>query len=101
MFVIGGGGWGVSRTGGSVRAGSLGGDGSSRSSPGRSLLGRLGDEDEANHARFLGTSLTSGSGRAASIVGFSEIGKLAGVASSERSSTGGVVTAVVEGQTTD
>ncbi len=96
MFVIGG--WGVSGTGGSVRAGSLGGDGSSRSSPGRNLLGRLGDEDEANHARFIGTSLTSGSGRAASIVGFSEIGKLAGIAS-ERSSTGGVVTAVVEGQT--
>ena len=87
-----------SRRGARPRKGSLGGDGSSRSSPGRNLLGRLGDEDEANHARFLGTSLTSGSGRAASIVGFSDIGKLAGIAS-ERSSTGGVVTAVAEGQT--
>jgi hypothetical protein len=51
MFVTGG--CGVSRTGTSVRAESTGGD---VSSPSRNLLGRLGEEDEANQARFLGTN---------------------------------------------
>lgn len=91
MFVTGGGGRGVSRIGAgvSVRAAAIGGDGSSRN-----LLGRLGDEDEddANQARFLGTSLTSGSGsdRPASTDGRSEFGKLAGAASDSGRSSGGI-----------
>ena len=78
MFVTGS--CDVSRTGASVWAGLTGGDGSS---PRRSLLGRLGDEDEANQARFLGTGLCSGSGRLALIVGVggSEIGKFVGMVS--------------------
>lgn len=97
MFVTGGGGCGVSRIGAgagvSVRgaaAASIGGDGSS---PGRRLLGRLGDEDEANQARFLGTNLTSGSDRLVSTLtdGGSEFGKLAGATSdSGRSGSSGV-----------
>jgi hypothetical protein len=97
MFVTGGGGGcGVSRIGAgvSVRAAavSIGGDGSS---PGRRLLGRLGEEDadEANQARFLGTNLTSGSDRLVSMLmtdGGPEFGKLAAGAASDsgRSSSG-------------
>lgn len=50
---------GISGSGGSSRAESTGGDGSSA---GRSLLGRLEDGEGANHVRFLGTSLVSASG---------------------------------------
>jgi len=91
MFVTGGGGCGVSRIGAgvSVRAASIiGGDGSS---PGRRLLGRLGDEeDEANQARVLGTNLTSGSDRLVLTLteGGSEFGKLAGAASDSGRSSG-------------
>ena len=88
---------GVSSTGVSFRTGLIGVNGSS---PGRNLLGRLGDEDEENQARFLGTSFFSGCGRLASIVGVggSEIGKLV-EAVSGRSSTGSgdcIVVTVVE-----
>jgi len=91
MFVTGGGGCGVSRIGAGVSvraAASIGGDGSS---PARSLLGRLGDEDEdeANQARFLGTNLTSGSDRPALTDGGSEFGKLAGAPSDSGCSSGG------------
>src|SRR5712691_308067 len=89
MFVTRGGGCGVSRIGAgvSVRAASIRGDGSS---PGRRLLGHLGDEDEANQAHFLGTNLTSGSDRLVLALtgGGSEFGKLAGVASDSGRSSG-------------
>lgn len=95
MFVTGS--WGVSRTGVSVRAGLTECDGSS---PGRSLLGRLGDEDEANQARFLGTNFASVSSGLALVVGVggSEIGKFVGTVSG-RSSAGcddGIVATVIE-----
>jgi len=90
-FVTGGGACGVSRIGAGVsvvRAASIGGDGSSSA---RSLLGRLGDEDEdeANQARFLGTNLTSGSDRPALTDEGSEFGKLAGAPSDSGCSSGG------------
>ena len=93
MFVTGGCGCGVSRIGAagiSVRAAaSIGGDGSSPS-PDRSLLGRLGDDDdEANQARFFGTNLTSGSDRPALTDEGSEFGKLAGAPSDSGCSSGG------------
>jgi hypothetical protein len=82
MFVTGS--WGVSRTGVSVWASLTGCD---VSSPGRSLLGRLGDEDEANQARFLGTNFFSVSSGLALIVGVggSEIGKFVGTDSGHSS----------------
>jgi hypothetical protein len=92
MFVTGGCSCGVSRIGAgiSVRAAaSIGGDGSSPS-PDRSLLGRLGDDDdEANQARFFGTNLTSGSDRPALTDEGSEFGKLAGAPSDSGCSSGG------------
>jgi len=92
MFVTGS--WGVSRTGVSVRAGLKACDGSS---PGRSLLGRLGDEDEANQARFLGTNFPSVSSGLALVVG-SEIGKFVGTVSGRSSAScdDGIATTVIE-----
>jgi hypothetical protein len=98
MFVTGS--CGVSRTGMSVRAESTGDD---VLSPSRNLLGRLGEEDEANQERFLGTSFVSGSGRLAVIIGVggSEIGKFVGMVSGRSSVTAGegIAAAVVEWET--